>query len=144
MNWEEHYRKLENMMHEAPFRKLVDAKIRIWEGHSVLFLPVREAFFHAAGAMHGAYYFLALDNAAYFAASSLEPERFILTTSMTTYLTRPVSEGVVRAEGRVVNRTRSQFIAESVLYNAEDKEIARASGVFQPGKTPLSADIGYK
>ena len=38
----------------------------------------------------------------------------------------------------------SRFIAESVLYNAKEKEIARASGVFVRSKTPLSAKIGYR
>jgi acyl-coenzyme A thioesterase PaaI-like protein len=94
--------------------------------------------------MHGALYFLALDNAAFFAANSLLEDVFVLTTSFTTYITRPVSEGVVTAYGKVVNQNRTQFICESVLYNDDDKEIARASGIFVRSKTPLSEKIGYK
>lgn len=131
-------------MHSAPFVRLTGAKVKIEKGKAAITLPIREDFYHAAGAMHGALYFLALDNAAFFAANSLVEDVFVLTTSFTTYITRPVSEGIVTAYGKVVNQNRSQFICESVLYNNKNKEIARASGIFVRSKTPLSARIGYK
>ncbi len=140
----DHYTKLENMMHAAPFMKLTGARVAIEKGKATITLPVRKAFHHAAGAMHGALYFLALDNAAFFAANSLVKDVFVLTTSFTTYLTRPVSEGVVTAHGKVVNTNRTQFVCESVLYDDQQKEIARASGIFVRGKTPLSVEIGYR
>jgi uncharacterized protein (TIGR00369 family) len=123
---------------------MVGARAAVCEGEARITLPIREAFFHAAGAMHGALYFLALDNAAFFAVNSLVEDVFVLTNSLTTYITRPVSEGVVTALGRVVNRNRSQFIAESVLYNDDGREIARANGMFVRSKIPLSKDIGYR
>lgn len=144
MNKCEHFVKLENMMHSAPFVKLTGAKVDIEKAKATITLPIRSDFYHAAGAMHGALYFLALDNAAFFAANSLVEDVFVLTTSFTTYITRPVSEGIVTAYGKVVNQNRTQFICESVLYNADSKEIARASGIFVRSKTPLSEKIGYK
>ena len=139
----EHYRKLENMMHSAPFVKLTGIKLVVTKGEAQITLPVRKDFFHAAGAMHGALYFLALDNAAYFAVNSLVENVFVLTSSFTTYMTRPVSEGVVKAVGKVVYQNRTQFIAESVLYDSKNREIARANGVFVRSKIPLSDKIGY-
>ena len=59
----------------------------------------------------------------------------ITTTAFTTYLTRPVSEGNIRAVGKVVNAGRTRFIAESVLYNAQGREIGRGNGIFVRGKT---------
>ena len=144
MGKSDHFKKLENMMHSAPFVNLTGARVDVDRGKATIRLPVRKEFHHAAGAMHGALYFLALDNAAFFAANSLVEDVFVLTTSFTTYITRPVSEGVVTAHGKVVNQNRTQFICESVLYNAEDREIARASGIFVRSKTPLSEKIGYK
>ena len=143
MEKKDHYIKLENMMHSAPFMKLTGAKVDVERGKATITLPVRKDFHHAAGAMHGALYFLALDNAAFFAANSLVKDVFVLTTSFTTYITRPVSEGIVTAYGKVVNQNRSQIIGESVLYNEKDKEIARASGIFVKSKIPLSEEIGY-
>ncbi len=143
MEKSEHYRKLENMMHSAPFIKLVSLKAFVTKGEAQMTLTVRKDFFHAAGAMHGALYFLMLDNAAFFAVNSLVKDVFVLTTSFTTYITRPVTEGTVRSIGKVVYSNRSQFIAESILYDSEDIEIARANGVFVRSKIPLSPEIGY-
>jgi len=140
----EHYRKLENMMHSAPFMQLTEARVKITKAEAEMVMPVKEQLFHAAGALHGSLYFMALDNAAYFAVSSLVTDAFILTTSFTTYLTRPVSSGQLRAVGKVVNQNRTQFIAESILYDDREREIARANGVFMRSKIPLSPDIGYQ
>lgn len=144
MGNEQHYRKLENRMHLAPLVKLTGARVEISRGKAIVRLPVDRKFFHAAGALHGSIYFLALDNAALFAVNSLVKDVFVLTTSFTTYLTRPVSEGVIKAIGRVVNHHPRQFIAESVLYNSEEKAIGRAHGVFMKSKIALSEKIGYE
>ncbi len=144
MTTDVHFIKLENMMHSAPFVSFTGARAKIKKGEAHITLPVRKELFHAAGAMHGALYFLALDNAAFFAANSLVEDVFVLTTSFTTYITRPVSEGVVKSVGKVVNQNRTQFICESVLFDSEDKEIARATGIFVRSKIPLSEEIGYK
>jgi uncharacterized protein (TIGR00369 family) len=139
-----HFQKLENMMHSAPIIKVTGARVAIRHGEAEIMLPVKREFFHSAGALHGAMYFLALDNAAFFAVNSLVEDVFVLTTSFTTYLTRPVSEGQVRAVGKVVNQNRSQFIAESVLFDSQDREIGRATGLFVRSRIPLSSDIGYE
>ena len=67
----DHYIKLENMMHSAPFVKLTGAKVTVKKGEAQITLLVRKDFYHAAGAMHGALYFLALDTAAFFAINGL-------------------------------------------------------------------------
>ncbi|NOX35605.1 MAG: PaaI family thioesterase [Deltaproteobacteria bacterium] len=132
------------MMHSSPFVQFTGARVSVKKGEAQITLSVRKELYHAAGAMHGALYFLALDNAAFFAANSLVEDVFVLTTSFTTYITRPVSEGVVKAIGRVVNQNSSQFICESVLHDSNDKEIARATGIFVRSKISLSDKIGYK
>jgi uncharacterized protein (TIGR00369 family) len=141
---ESHYRKLENMMHSAPIVKMTGARVEVGEGRADITLPVRSDLFHAAGALHGSMYFLALDNAAWFAVNSLVEDVFVLTIAFTIYLSRPVAGGVVRAAGKVVNATGSQFIAESVLIDSQGQEIARGSGVFVRSKIALSPDIGYE
>jgi len=84
-----------------------------------------------------------LDDAAFFAASALEKEVFVLTTSFTTYLTRPVSSGLLRSVGRVVNQNKSQLIAEAVVYDAQGNEVGRGSGIFVRGRVPLREVPGY-
>ena len=84
-----------------------------------------------------------LDDAAFFAASSLEREVFVLTTSFTTYLTKPVSSGALRSVGRVVNQNKSQLISEAIVYDSKDDEIGRGNGIFIRSKLPLKAVEGY-
>jgi acyl-coenzyme A thioesterase PaaI-like protein len=85
-----------------------------------------------------------LDDAAFFAVNSLENEFFVLTTSFTTYITRPVSRGTITAIGKVVNANRSQWIAEAVLYDDEHREIGRGNGVFMRSKIALAETPGYQ
>lgn len=143
MNTEEHYRRLESMYLAAPINAFYKPRIHVREGIADIEIDVAEKYFHAAGAVHGSVYFKMLDDAAFFASNSCEHEVFVLTTAFTTYLTRPVSSGVMKASGRVVNKTKSQFIAEAVLQDADGKEIARGSGIFVRGKTKLCDALGY-
>jgi uncharacterized protein (TIGR00369 family) len=103
---------------------------------------VRPDFFHAAGAIHGAVYFKAMDDAAFFAVQSIVDDVFVLTVSFNVYLTRPVSEGTLRCGGRVVHRSRQLFLAEAELFNG-DKLVARGSGSFMRSATALSSLANY-
>jgi uncharacterized protein (TIGR00369 family) len=139
-----HFLALERMYLSAPINQWYKPRIEVAEGAATIDLDVSERFHHAAGAVHGSVYFKMLDDAAFFAANSLERDVFVLTTSFTTYLTRPVVAGSVRSVGRVVDRTRSQFLAESTVHDGEGKEIGRGSGVFVRGKLRLGEVAGYR
>ena len=131
------------MYQSAPINAFFNPVMEVSEGQAIIEIELSEKHHHAAGAVHGSVYFKMLDDAAFFAASSLEFEVFVLTTSFTTYLTRPVSKGTLRSIGKVVNTTKSQFIVDSVVYNEEGKEIGRGSGLFVKSKILLAPDIGY-
>lgn len=144
MTNQNHYRALEDMYKSAPINEIFPPDVAISEGEAEISMEVKPDYFHAAGAMHGSVYFKLLDDSAFFAAASMEEEVFVLTTSFTTYLTRPVSDGRVRAVGKVVNANKSQFIAESVLYDEEGREIARGNGIFVRSKNKLADIASYK
>lgn len=144
MSESNHYQKLENLMHSAPIVQLVGARVKISRAQAEIILPVKHKLFHAAGSLHGAMYFLALDNAAFFAVNSLVEDVFVLTVSFNIYFMRPISEGVIRAMGKVVNSSKTQYWAESVLYDDNDREIGRGSGVFVKSRIKLSPEIGYQ
>ena len=131
------------MYHSAPVNQFYSPRLRVAQGNSTLTMEVREEFFHAAGALHGSVYLKAPDDAAFFAANSLERERFVLTASFTTYLTKPVTSGTLRSVGRVASRTRSQFISESVLYDTQGDEVGRGSGIFVRSRIRLADTPGY-
>lgn len=113
----------------APCNAYYRPVLVISERKAVVEIPIRPDFFHAANAVHGSVYFKALDDAAYFAVNSMVTDAFIVTVSFNIYLTRPVSEGVLVATGRVVNESRSFFLAEAELV-ANGREVARGSGTF--------------
>jgi uncharacterized protein (TIGR00369 family) len=141
---EDHYRKLERMYASAPTNKYHAPTMRVSEGRAEVTIPVRSDFFHAAGAAHGYLYFKALDDAAFFAVNSLVDDLFVVTVSFNLYLTRPISEGEMKATGRVVHRSRRFFIAESEVVDSDGREIARGSGTYVGTSIALSPKLGYE
>ena len=139
-----HLRALENMYKSAPINKFFNPKIKIYMGKSNIEMKVLKEFYHSAQSMHGSVYFKMLDDAAFFAANSFEDTFFVVTTSFTTYITRPVTNGIIYSEGKVVNKNNSQFISESILYNEDKKELARGSGMFIRSKILLKEALGYE
>ena len=144
MSNEEHYRKLERMYLSAPVNEYYAPEIHISEGQAQVTMPVRPDFFHAANAVHGAVYFKLLDDSAFFAANSLVENVFVLTVSYNVYFTRPVSEGMMKATGKVVQASRRLIIAESIVVDSEEREVARGSGTFMRSMIRLTEEIGYK
>jgi len=140
---EEHYRKLERMYASAPCNKYYAPTLRVGNGRTELIIPIRSDFCHSAGAVHGAAYFKALDDAAFFAVSSLVDDVFVLTVSFNIYLTRPISEGKMKSIGRVVHRSQRVFVAESEVVDPNGREIARGSGTFMRSTIPLSPEVNY-
>jgi len=138
-----HYNCLESMYQAAPINKFYKPKMIVSKGEATIEIELSEKYHHAAGAVHGSVYFKMLDDAAYFAANSLEQKYFVLTTSFTTYMTRPVAAGKLKAIGKVVNKNSTQFIAESIVYDSNDKEIGRGNGLFVRSKMLLKDAAGY-
>jgi uncharacterized protein (TIGR00369 family) len=141
---DEHFRKLERMYLGAPINRFYEPVIRISEGRAEITMPMKPDFFHAANAVHGSVYFKALDDSAFFAANSLVSDVFVLTVTYTVYLTRPITEGEMRATGRVVHRSKSLIIADAELLDSSDRQIARGSGTFMRSQIALSPAIGYE
>ena len=104
---------------------------------------MRAEVLHSAHALHGSVYFKALDDAAFFAVNSLVTDVFVLTASFNLYLTRPITEGTLRATGRVVHRSRQVFLAESELLDAQGRQVGRGSGSFMRSTIALTPDVGY-
>jgi hypothetical protein len=46
--------------------------------------------------------------------------------------------------GKVLSGGGSSFLAESVLYNDQEVEIARGSGMFVKSKVRLDPEMGYR
>lgn len=138
-----HYKALESMYAAAPINRIYQPTMTVSAGRAEIDMELSEQYHHSGGAVHGSVYFKMLDDAAWFASNSYEKEFFVLTTSFTTYLTRPVSQGKLKAIGKVVSKNKSQFIAEAVVYDSDGNEIGRGNGVFVRSKIPLDQASGY-
>lgn len=143
---ETHFKKLERMYLSAPINKQLyeGISIRISDEKAELNLKVEEKFFHAAHAIHGSVYFKMLDDAAFFAVNSIVRNVFVYTVSFTVQLLRPVSSGIIRAIGELQFKSDNLFIADSKLYNENNKLVGKATGSFMKSKIELTEDIGYK
>jgi uncharacterized protein (TIGR00369 family) len=135
---EDYYRKLERIYLSAPINEIYQPAIRISRGTAEIAITVRPHFYHAGNAVHGSVYFKSLDDAAFFAVNSLVEGFLVLTASFTVYFLRPITEGSMRAVGKVVHEGSSAFVAESVLWNGHGQEIARGSGSFVKSKTKFN------
>jgi uncharacterized protein (TIGR00369 family) len=140
---EAHHRRLERMYHAAPTNAHFAPSLRVSDGEAEVRMAVRPDFFHAAGAAHGAYYFKVLDDAAFFAVASLEPEHFVLTAELTVEFLRPVSSGTMTARGRVTGQDGRRYTAEATVTDDDGQEIGRARGRFVRSRTKLSEEMGY-
>lgn len=140
---EQHFRRLESMYHSAPINDYYDPTLTVEAGKARLKFDVRPDFFHAAHAVHGSVYFKALDDAAYFAVNSLVEDVFVLTVTFNIELLRPVSRGILMAEGKVLHASPRLYAAESELKDERGKLLGLGRGTFLPSSIELSPEVGY-
>lgn len=140
---DDHFRKLERMYGLAPINRYFEAGIAVAEGRADLTLPVRPDYLHSGRSAHGAVYFKALDDAAYFAVASLVRDCFLLTVSFNVYFTRPVDGGVLHGTGRAVHRSRNLYLAESELTDERGRTVGRGNGAFMRSAMALGPEVGY-
>jgi len=135
----EHFKRLERMFLKAPYNQQLyqENAIEISREQAIISTRVMEKHFHGAGAMHGSVYFKLLDDAAFFAVNSMVRDYMVYTIFFNINLIRPVGQGIARAEGKVKEKTRTLFIAESNLYDAKGKLAAWGTGSFMRSQIKL-------
>jgi uncharacterized protein (TIGR00369 family) len=141
-----HFTKLERMYLSAPLNNQLykGIDISISNEKAELTLKIESKFFHAANAIHGSVYFKMLDDAAFFAVNSIVKDVFVYTVSFNIQLLRPVSEGVIKSIGELKFKSNNLFIADSTLFDENNKLVGRGSGNFMRSKIELTENIGYK
>ena len=74
-------------------------------------LDISPKYYHALNAVHGSVYFKLLDDSAFFAAQSVIPIYFVLTSHFELDLLKPITNGRIKAVGSLISkegRTRCQ------------------------------------
>ncbi|HSO21861.1 MAG TPA: PaaI family thioesterase [Chondromyces sp.] len=140
---DDHFRRLERMYLSAPFNEMWRPRISITEGAAEISFDVGPHLHHAARAAHGANYFKAMDDAAFFAVNSLVDDVFVLTSSFTLYFLRPISEGTMVARGTVLSSSRNLWVAEATLEDGNGRLLGRGSGTFMRSRMRLADAMGY-
>jgi len=142
----EHFRKLERMYLNANINAHIydTTTCHISNERAEIGLTISGKYFHALQAIHGSVYFKLLDDAAFFAVNSIVRDVSVLTVSFNINLIRSAAAGTLKAVGQVKVKSREWFVAESVLYNEQGKEIAFGTGNFVKSKVRLTEEIGYK
>ena len=142
---ERHFNKLRNMYLQANINTMIfdTTTCEISLKRSEISLNITEKYFHALGAIHGSVYFKLLDDAAFFAASSVVEDFFVLTTSFAINITKPVNKKNIKAIGNIRFDSKNLIVAESTLYNDKGKEIAFGTGNFSKSKIFLKNTEGY-
>lgn len=144
MSTDDHRRALERLYHGAPITRWMGFRLEIGDGEATVRATVRPEFHHAAGAVHGSVLFRALDDAAFFAASSVVPRVFVLTASFDVHFVRPVVDGEMVAEGRVLERSRRRVLSVAEVRDRRGKVVARGTGTFMPSEIALDGLADYR
>lgn len=143
MNLEPHHRGLEALFLASPTNDYYQPRITVGDGRAEVQVELRTDMYHAAGAVHGSHVFKLLDDAAFFAASSMVRDCFIVTTSFTVQLLRPVTAGRVVARGVVLQAGQRMLWADARLYDATERLIATGTGSFTRSRVELARVESY-
>jgi uncharacterized protein (TIGR00369 family) len=140
-----HFRRLEVMYAAAPCNQhLPGLDLHVSDGTAEVGFDAAVEHQHAAGGMHGSYYFKLMDDAAFFACNSQVTDVFVLTVSFHIELHRPVGVGRVKAVGRVTKPGRSVLFAEAVLFGPNGEALGRGSGTFARSPIALESVESYR
>lgn len=107
----------------------------------VLELALDDRHMSPANRAHGGVLFTLLDTAMGRAVIEALPEgQGCATVELKINYFRPVQKGRIRAEARLVEKTRRIAYAEGSIQNEEGKLLARASGTFFITESRIQAD----
>ena len=140
---DEHHLRLERMYHTAPFNLTLNSSITIHDGKSTVKARVEDYMRHAGDLMHGAYYFMLLDNATFFAANSLVRDVLLLTQGFEIKFLHPVVKGELVCEGSFKEKRMGTYIATGELFNENGDLVGLGTGRFRRSKIMLNSISKY-
>ena len=141
----EHFERLVKMYKLAPIHNFYEnISIQLASKKATITLPIDQRYFHAAMSAHGSVYFKLLDDAAYFACQTEIKDFFIVTTSFNIELLRPITSGIIKAEGQIDFDGKQTFFGSSKLFDEKGRLCGIGQGQFLKSKLPISEVDGYK
>ncbi|MGL4175892.1 MAG: PaaI family thioesterase [Dermatophilaceae bacterium] len=120
---DDHLALLHRIYAASPVNDHFRPRLDVVHASATVEIDVRHDLTHTAGGLHAAVVIKAMDDAAFFAAQSLEREFFLATADLTTHLLRPVASGTLRAAG-VVLSAGSRVTVTRVEATVGDRTVA--------------------
>jgi uncharacterized protein (TIGR00369 family) len=141
----EHFERLAEMYRRAPIHDFYEGiHMELEPKRATITLPIDQRYFHAAMSAHGSVYFKLLDDAAYFACQTEVRDFFIVTTSFNVELLRPITSGIIRAEGEMDFDGKQTLFGAAKIYDEKGRVCGIGQGQFLKSRLPISEVDGYK
>lgn len=114
------------------FWELIGAKVvHAKDGHAIVEMEIEQKHLQAYGILHGGVLATLIDNGIGAAVHSmLTDDEASATVDLNIKFLKGISEGVLRAEGKVFKKGRSMVFAECSITDDKDQMIAWGSGTF--------------
>lgn len=140
-----HFNRLLKIYQLAPIHDFYEGiDMEVEQKKATISLPIDQRYFHAAMSAHGSVYFKLLDDSAYFACQSVVEDFFIVTTSFSVKLLRPITKGKITAVGELDFESRQMFTASSKLFDEKGRLCGTGQGQFLKSSLALSEVDGYE
>lgn len=140
---EQHFRALESMYLAAPFHSVLPAvRLSVEPGACSASSEIIPELFHAGGKAHGFTYFRLLDDAAFFAAQSMELEYFLNTSQFSLKFLRPLGAGPVLCKAIAQQKGRVYESSAELFQNNE--LFARGEGIFLRSRSLLKEVASFR
>lgn len=120
----------------APFEKLLGLEIvAAADGRATLKMPFRLQLAQGGGLMHGGALVSLADTAVVMAIKSLLPPRtHFATITLESRFLKPVTQGIVRAEARVVDRDGRNLTGQADVFDADANPVMTFRSTFKIAK----------
>ncbi|MGB2129034.1 MAG: PaaI family thioesterase [Flavicella sp.] len=141
-----HFKKLENLYLGAPINTELfpSTCCTIDKGKAEIEIEIDSKYFHALGAIHGSIYFKLLDDASYFAMSSMVTDYFLLTRTFELEFLKPVRSGRLKAVGKIRVLKEHCMEATAQLYDTSNNLVGVGNGSFAKSNQKLIDTKGYQ
>ena len=139
----DHYQALIRLYQVAPINQFYKPTMTLDKGTARIDIQATSNMHHTGGFVHGSVYFKMLDDAAYFAAQTLEREFFLVTADFRIDLIRPFAQGGIYACGAIQHQGKKDILATATLHSEKGKLLATGTGRFSRSAWPLARQSGY-
>lgn len=121
-----------NRMKSNHFRELIGVRLeQIDDGKATLILPISQKLLQANQVVHGGVISVLIDSVVGTAVRTILADHFnAMTAEMNINYFRPVSSGVIKAEGKIINKGRTLVVGVADILDEEGKLLATGRATY--------------